>query len=80
MSDRLVTFLLKIALMALDKWLDDLIANSDLSQEMKAKLGPVEAKLITVLEGPFGREVAKTVGRAILKSKFGNDPSTGNWA
>ena len=79
MTDKLLAFVLQLAVGLLDKWLDDRIAKSGMLPTNKARIQLLEDELVKFLEGPIGLAMAKAIGRAIIDQRFANDPTTGDW-
>ena len=79
MTDKLLAFVLQLAVGLLDKWLDDRIAKSGMLPTNKARIMLLENELVAFLEGPIGIAMAKAIGRAIIDQRFANDPTTGSW-
>lgn len=78
--DALLSFALKLVLAILDRWIDREMTRLHLDPKVRADLEVIENELVRLLEGPVGQAIARAFGRAILKAKFANDPSTGTWA
>ena len=79
MTDKILAFVLQLAVGLLDKWLDDRIAKSGMLPTNKARIQLLEDELVRFLEGPIGLAMAKAISKTIIDQRFANDPTTGSW-
>jgi len=78
-TDKILAFVLQLAVGLLDKWLDDRIAKSGMLPTNKARIQLLEDELVRFLEGPIGLAMAKAISKTIIDQRFANDPTTGSW-
>ena len=79
MADKFLSLILQIVVGLLDRWLDARIATAGWDGVTKQRAQLLEDELVKFLEGPIGLALAKAIGKALVESRFQNDPSTGNW-